>query len=95
MLFSSQIQMGSRTKMYSYHCLYTPANLVADIGGNLGLFLGLSVFSCVQVVISKPGDGLSQICIQIYFAQILELAIRQRRKRKRRKKNRLMREEPT
>ncbi len=44
-------QMNRSTKVFNYHFLYTGANLVADIGGNLGLFLGLSVFSCVQVMI--------------------------------------------
>ena len=35
-------------KIYSYFRIYTEDNLVADIGGYLGLFLGLSVFSLFE-----------------------------------------------
>ncbi len=35
-------------KTYSYFRIYTEDNLVADIGGYLGLFLGLSVFSLFE-----------------------------------------------
>ena len=30
--------------------LYTGSNLVADIGGYLGLFLGLSLYGCVELL---------------------------------------------
>jgi hypothetical protein len=30
--------------------LYTGSNLIADIGGYLGLFLGLSLFGCVELL---------------------------------------------
>jgi hypothetical protein len=36
-------------KIYSYFQIYTEDNLVADIGGYLGLFLGLSVFSIFEI----------------------------------------------
>ena len=35
-------------KVFSYHYLYTTKNLLADIGGYLGLFTGLSIFSLVR-----------------------------------------------
>lgn len=37
-------------KIYSYFQIYTEDNLVADIGGYLGLFLGLSVFSLFEIL---------------------------------------------
>jgi hypothetical protein len=36
-------------KIYSYFQIYTDDNLVADIGGYLGLFLGLSVYSIFEI----------------------------------------------
>ncbi len=36
-------------KIYSYFQIYTEDNLVADIGGYLGLFLGLSVYSIFEI----------------------------------------------
>ena len=37
-------------KVFSYHVLYSESDLVADIGGYLGLFLGLSVFGLVELL---------------------------------------------
>ena len=37
-------------KVYTYHRLYTSSDLVADIGGYLGLFLGLSIFGLVGLL---------------------------------------------
>jgi hypothetical protein len=50
------LQFTSDVKVYTYHILYTGSDLVADIGGYLGLFLGLSLFGCVELlgkVVSK------------------------------------------
>ena len=41
-------QFATDVKIYSYFRIYTEDNLVADIGGYLGLFLGLSVFSLFE-----------------------------------------------
>ncbi len=38
-----------RAKVYDHHYLYTWDDLVADTGGYLGLFLGLSIFSLVEM----------------------------------------------
>merc|ERR1719468_255072 len=43
-------QMKSTIKVYSHHVLYSGSDLVADIGGYLGLFLGLSVFGLAQLI---------------------------------------------
>ncbi len=37
-------------KVYHSHYLYTGSNLLADTGGYLGLFLGLSLFSLVEIL---------------------------------------------
>ena len=42
--------MKSTIKVYSHHVLYSGSDLVADIGGYLGLFLGLSVFGLAQLI---------------------------------------------
>ena len=36
-------------KTYSYHILYSGTDLIADIGGYLGLFLGMSVFGIISI----------------------------------------------
>ena len=36
-------------KTYSYHLLYNWSDLIADIGGYLGLFLGMSVFGIISI----------------------------------------------
>ena len=36
-------------KTFTYHILYSGTDLIADIGGYLGLFLGLSVFGIVEL----------------------------------------------
>ena len=42
--------------MYTYHQLYTGSDLVADIGGYLGLFLGLSIFGLVGLLAKVFGQ---------------------------------------
>ena len=42
--------MSQYVRLFSYHFLYTESDLVADCGGYLGLFLGVSVFSLVEVI---------------------------------------------
>ncbi len=37
-------------KCFTYHYLYSATKFVADVGGYLGLFLGLSAFSVVEIV---------------------------------------------
>ncbi len=46
----TRIQVDPVVKMYSYHYLYTWSDFLADLGGYLGLFLGLSVFSVVEIL---------------------------------------------
>ncbi len=41
-------QFRPYVKVFRYHYLYEVTDLLADIGGYLGLFLGLSVFSVAQ-----------------------------------------------
>jgi hypothetical protein len=48
-LFTIFSQFSPHVKVFSYHRLYTGSDLIADIGGYLGLFLGLSVFGLVQI----------------------------------------------
>jgi hypothetical protein len=36
-------------KIFTYHLLYSGTDLIADIGGYLGLFLGLSAFGLVEL----------------------------------------------
>ena len=43
-------QIAPDLKVYSYFQVYTSDNLIADIGGYLGLFLGLSVFSLFEII---------------------------------------------
>ena len=43
-------------KLYTYHMLYTGSDFLADIGGYLGLFLGLSVFGVVDILAKVFGD---------------------------------------
>jgi hypothetical protein len=43
-------QFAPDVKIYSYFQIYTGDNLVADIGGYRGLFLGLSVFSLFEII---------------------------------------------
>ena len=40
-------------RVFSYHLLYSGSNFLADIGGYLGLFLGLSVFSIAELIWEK------------------------------------------
>ena len=42
------LQFAPDVKIYSYFRIYTEDNLIADIGGYLGLFLGLSVYSLFE-----------------------------------------------
>ncbi len=50
MTLDCQLQFPGLIKVFTYHILYTGSDLVADIGGYLGLFLGLSAFGLVQVL---------------------------------------------
>ena len=43
------LQFEPTLKVFSYHVLYSGSNLIADIGGYLGLFLGLSAFGLVEL----------------------------------------------
>jgi hypothetical protein len=43
------LQFSPDAKVYTYHLLYTGSDLLADIGGYLGLFLGLSIFGLIKV----------------------------------------------
>ncbi len=45
-LFS--FQFGRHVEVFSQHYLYTSSSLLADFGGFLGLFLGLSVFTLAE-----------------------------------------------
>ena len=49
--------------MYSYHQLYTGSHLLADIGGYLGLFLGLSMFGLVELLEKVVGklDNIDKV----------------------------------
>ncbi len=44
------VQLEPVIKRYNYHYLYTWSDFLADLGGYLGLFLGVSVFSVVTVL---------------------------------------------
>ena len=50
MIFFLCLQFAPDVKIYSYFQIYTGDNLVADIGGYLGLFLGLSVYSLFELI---------------------------------------------
>ena len=43
-------QLPSQVKIFTYHYLYDGTDFLADVGGYLGLFLGFSVFSLVEIV---------------------------------------------
>ena len=67
-LFS--LQFAPDVKIYSYFRIYTEDNLIADIGGYLGLFLGLSVYSLFEFLEGaieslnkgKDKNGLATVC---------------------------------
>ena len=42
-------QFKATLKTYSYHILYSGTDLIADIGGYMGLFLGMSVFGIISL----------------------------------------------
>ncbi len=46
----AHFHMRPFVKIYTYHVLYTGTDLVADIGGYLGLFLGFSIFGLVEIL---------------------------------------------
>ena len=46
--FAQQFQ--GKSQVFNYHILYSASNLIADIGGYLGLFLGLSCFGLVEML---------------------------------------------
>jgi hypothetical protein len=47
---SDNFQVAPLVKEYSYYILYSGSQLVADVGGYLGLFLGLSAFGLVELL---------------------------------------------
>ena len=53
----SFFQFPSTAKVFSYHLLYNSNKFFADIGGYLGLFLGLSVFSISEIVWKRLFKG--------------------------------------
>ena len=56
--------------MYTYHRLYTGSDLVADIGGYLGLFLGLSIFGLVGLLAKVKISTLCSLILSKSFAAI-------------------------
>ncbi len=47
--FLFYLQFPEHFKVYTYHMLYSGSDFLADIGGYLGLFLGLSLFGLVEI----------------------------------------------
>ena len=58
-------QFEPLVKRYTYHILYSGSNLIADIGGYLGLFLGLSVFGIVEIFSKLVQDENPRRAIQL------------------------------
>jgi len=45
-----KFQFPESVKSYKYHVLHSGNDFVADIGGYMGLFLGLSIFGLVEML---------------------------------------------
>ncbi len=60
--FFPLIQFDRYVEVFGYHYLHTQEDFLSDVGGFLGLFLGLSIFAVISLALDvaekgKGGDG--------------------------------------